>query len=556
MAPFPGAPMPHLLLLLVLTACTHDETGGPALDLAPGDTGDTSPVDSGPGDTALPPDPWALDLDRVLADIEVLASPAYEGRAAGTPGNALATALVESRFEELGLAPAGDDNTFRQTFTFPRWEVLTPAQATFDGEALAEGPDFAVFSDSGSATVESEVVFAGYGLVVPPFDPAAFPRCPLSPDGFDEYQGVDVTGRIVLVLRHVPSDDSDIQDRCPSTDGAAGDLATFTRKAWNAADNGALGLILVNDWRHEPEPGSGSMGGSPSDLAAIWMHRDRAVDALPDLESWARTLDETLTPASRATGVQARLDVSTAVQDVEVSNVLGAVTGASPTLGAEVVVLGAHLDHMGVDGAGNLYAGADDNASGTAVMMELARALVESGATPARTVLFAAWNAEEVGLLGSSYYVGVDPTFPLESTMAAWSVDMVGVGDGSGVWVFGGNTAPNLWLHALMANASAEAGLPYSVVAGDPLYASDHAPFAMAGIPAALAYTLGDHPTYHTPEDTFEGISRDALSSALLPLWAMLEPLVEGREDAYLAPPAAVRPPGPAPTLERAPWVR
>jgi Zn-dependent M28 family amino/carboxypeptidase len=168
--------------------------------------------------------------------------------------------------------------------------------------------------------------------------------------------------------------------------------------------------------------------------------------------------------------------------------------------------------------------------------MELARAAALSDLDPARTLLFAAWNAEEVGLIGSCYYV-YHPTLPVDRTIAMFSIDMVGAGSGQGVQLFGGNSVENNWLVDLLDARVEELGWGYRVVSREPLDASDHVCFFYEGVPAVLVETLGDHAFYHTPDDLPENTSPDNLAAAAYVMWAGLRPLAEGTETQYCTPP-------------------
>ncbi len=225
-------------------------------------------------------------------------------------------------------------------------------------------------------------------------------------------------------------------------------------------------------------------------------------------------------------------------------NVLGKLVGTDPQLKDEVIVIGAHIDHLGVDG-GQIYRGADDNASGAAVVLELARMFARCGIAPKRTLLFAEWNGEEMGLLGSKYYVA-HPTLPLEDTIAAYNFDMVGGGDGSGVLLFGGNDEANRWLTDLMINAAKAAGLPHVIQLVPQKLASDHAPFVQAGIPICWGFSRPDpHPGYHSPDDDISHVKLQSLQAVSELFWAALRPLAMGEEGAFMvsAPAHSVLPP-------------
>lgn len=486
-------------------------------------------------------DPFDFDRRRIFEDLSYLASDELGGRAPGTAGNDAAMDLVEDLFESLGLAPAGDEGTYRQSFGYDEWNIIGTPEVMIDSVSLEYSDQFLPFAYSGSGEVTAEMVFVGYGMTIPPFDREEYPDCPIDPDaGFDDYEAVDVTGRIALLLRHGPNDDETIYASCPSNEACLGDecLWTFGYKAANARLHGAAGMLLVQDYRHSPsiEEYGGTLDASyyAEDFPALFVDRDSVEIAVTDLRSWADAIDEGLAPSGMATGVEATILLMTSYGTIESSNILGAVLGTDSEIGDEVIVIGAHLDHLGTDDVtGEIYYGADDNASGTAVMMELARALASDHPEPARTVLFAGWNAEEVGLIGSCYYVE-HPTFPIGDTIVAFSVDMVGGGIGVGLDLFGGLLPQNEWIVDLMTASAAERGLDYRVVAQDALDASDHACFGAEGVPALLAESVGPHAHYHTPQDSPTQIDLDDLESSALLMWSVLEPLALGVEGNYL----------------------
>lgn len=478
--------------------------------------------------------PETIDPDRMFDDLTSLASDEYGGRAPATEGNDLAVDYVESIFADLGLVPVGEDGTYRQHFPYDRWDLTDPSTLALDGDGLVEGTEFRPLTRSGSGSATGAVVFAGYGLTVPPFDPAAYPDCPVDPGGYDDYAGLDPTGAVVLAMRRGPGNDEAIADECP-IDGAAlddGDHWDFGYKAANARELGATGLLLVQNYAHSAALIEGEIGGQyyDADFPVLTVDRDVMEGYLPSLPDWADAIDDTYQPASATTELQADLSVSAETVVHLVPNLLGAVEGS----GDEVVVIGAHIDHLGTDPiTGEIYHGADDNGSGTTVMVELARMLVGSGLQPERTVLFAAFNAEEDGLIGSCYYVG-DPSYAHEDTVAVISVDMVGAGDGQGLNLYGALYEDYTWLAQLMDLAAAEQGLPYDTWANMPVLASDHVCFITQGTTAVMAQTTGSHPVYHTPDDDIDHVSADNLEAAAELMWAALVPLTMATEGPYL----------------------
>jgi len=517
-------------------------------DVADDDVADDDVADDDTGDDDTAP-AEEIDPQRIYDDVALLASDEWGGRAPATEGNEAAVEYARALFEDLGLQPAGDGSTFLQTFGYESWEQLAPAEMNLDGEDLVDGTDLSVFYMSGNGSVTADVVFIGYGLTVPAFDAASHPACPIDPAGYDDYDGIDVTGKIVLLLRHGPGEDQAVSDDCPGNAASqGGDLWTFGYKAANAALHGAAAMVLVGDYNHGPEAVEGYIGSDyyQPDLPAVSPRRNVVESHLPDLESWYDEIEAAWQPASRDTGVSATVTVDAGVVEIETSNVLGAIPGTDPAIGDEIVIYGAHIDHLGTAANGDIYNGADDNASGSAVVMEMARMLAGSGYQPARTVLFQLYNAEEVGLIGSCHYVS-EPTHPLEDAVAMLSIDMVGAGDGTGLILYGSDYEPFAWLTDLATAASDDAGLSYDVWPGPTVMASDHACFAWLGIPAVLVSTLGPHAYYHTPEDTIDNILIDDLEAAARILWSTLEPLAMGEEDLYLedTPAAAMCPASP-----------
>ncbi len=217
---------------------------------------------------------------------------------------------------------------------------------------------------------------------------------------------------------------------------------------------------------------------------------------------------------------------------VLVPNVVGVIPGTDPALQGQVVVIGAHLDHLGVI-QGAVYPGADDDASGVAAVMELARAFAASATRPRRTLLFAAWNGEELGLLGSAYYANQQPLFPLDDTVAALSVDMVGQGNERGLEVCGTSWDPVPGVVPVMRGAAAAAGLDLAVDSPCATESSDHTWFSYQGVPAVLTITPEPHSGYHTPADTVDRIGTENLRAALELIFVTVQAYAQGQDAAW-----------------------
>lgn len=435
-------------------------------------------------------------VERLRADVYFLAADALEGRRAGTPGAAIAAAFVAERFRALGLRPVGDNGTYLQGLSFVA--AVTPGPDNRLTLALPQGERVAVpgeeftplpFSSSGSAA--GEVVFAGYGI-------------PAADEGWDDYAGLDVNGKIVLLLRHSPHGDDPASKLQP--------YMALRRKAAEARARGAAAVLVATG------PAE-SKDGAPVKISFDASFADAGLPVLgistPLAEAFfsgqgftlaelQRRMNERFEPASRPLGIQARLTADVVQQRASTDNVLALLPGSDPARAHEVVVVGAHYDHLGWGGEGSsslvpqeraIHNGADDNASGVAGLLELARLL--TARPPARSVLFAAFAAEEVGLLGSSFLVNNLPV-PREEVVAMLNMDMIGrPREGSKLTVSGVGTAAQ-W-PTLVDAANAVADLTITTDKGG-YGASDHSSFYAVGIPVLFLFT-GAHEDYHRPSD-------------------------------------------------------
>jgi hypothetical protein len=450
-----------------------------------------------------------VDRDRYVAHVRFLASDELQGRGNGTPGLERAAEYIAAAFEKAGLSPAGDNGSW-----FQRFEIVTGIEAGPgnalgvrgpSGEAaLALAKDYypiSVDHDRGGPPASSPLlplVFAGYGIS----DPA---------NRYDDYAGIDVSGKAVLVFTHEPQED----------DGASRfggrrftTHAAVLTKAMQARKHGARLLVLVDDPTH-PVPRSRfeAFGRDPQaeayGLPVVHVRRDVLQPLLTpsiDLEQVHDAIDADLVPRSRVLP-SVRVDLQEQYTRVRrpVRNVVGILRGASKP--DEAVVLGAHYDHLGLGGrtslaadrAGEIHNGADDNASGTAAILEIAHDLSDPADRPARSVVFAAFAAEEIGLLGSAHYVN-RPAVPLDRTIAMVNLDMIGR-PGGRVLISGFEKAPALEEDLRAAQKAAGTDLEvrrFSEGAG--VGASDDSSFVLRRVPA-LAFFSGFHADYHRPSD-------------------------------------------------------
>jgi hypothetical protein len=425
--------------------------------------------------------------DRIMADIAWLADPARQGRGIGTAGLDAAGEYLEKRFAALHLLPGADGGTFRQTFSVTTGvSVGTGTSLTLGGKAVAMDA-FAPLGFSAVGTARSALAFAGYGIVAKEL-------------GVDDYARVDAKGRIVLVRRFVPE-----QDKFSSSEAQRryGDLRY---KAWVAREHGATALSVVDlpsappgvkDWKMADEATMPGLVGDGEDDAGI-----------PVVIAKRAVMADAVASLARGASVQAALAVSLAKTTKPAFNVVARLPAGAPE-GERlpgVVVIGAHYDHLGFGGPNSLaperhepHVGADDNASGTGAMLEVARALASSPKVLRRDVLFLAFSGEEEGVLGSTEFTR-HPSGGLTSmadAVAMLNLDMVGRMRDNKLSVMGGDTAAE-WSD--MVARACDAARVDCTIGGDGYGPSDQTPFYAAGVPVLFFFT-GAHSDYHKPSD-------------------------------------------------------
>jgi hypothetical protein len=458
-----------------------------------------------------------------------LASDELAGRETGEPGCDEAAAAIAAEFGRLGLVPRGDAGGWFQAFTVPRGmkvlgtSALSVLPAGKSAVAFELGTDFVPMDVSSAGAVDGEVVFAGYGISAPDL-------------GYDDWAGIDAKGKVAVVLRHAPA-----YGDAKSPFGQKGALerhASFQAKAAAAAAAGAAALVVVNDPASFASPGKDLLrpagGGAAGKIPVVhvtWKAGRRLGSALGlPLAKRQQQIDGKVSPASEAVP-DARISLRADLQpDVrKAKNVLALlepgpgsaaeVTGAASAPGsaapapAETVLVGAHYDHVGRGHFGSLsgapgskiHNGADDNASGTAALLEIAGWLSARRAELRRPVLFLAFSAEELGLLGSKHYVGA-PVVPLAQSVAMVNLDMVGRGKDGKVYVGGSGTSP-AWPD-LVERCNAETRLKLKLWPGGKA-PSDHQSFYEKDLPVLFFFT-GLHGDYHRPSDDWNTLEYPA----------------------------------------------
>ncbi len=459
----------------------------------------------------------AVIEDSLYDHVGYLASDELKGR--NTPSAELDTAAkyIARYFRYCGLKPVESAGGYFQKVPLLKTKLADKSSQKFvlnkNGEALtfALKNDFVPYYLSANREVTAPIVFVGYGITAPEYD-------------YDDYENVDVAGKIVLAFTGEPQekDSTSIFKGIEPTDHSKP-----IHKVLNALDHGAVGFIFVKNPRHRfrkpANPWPSLLRRPPKDavpltlgekeenkLVAVQIGLNLANEIFrtsgKTMKELYDAIDADLKPRSfEIENVTATIAVKLDAKKFWTQNVVGFLEGSDPELKDEIIVIGAHYDHLGAKSDSVIYHGADDNASGTVGVMTLAKAFSQCGKRPRRSILFITFAGEEKGLFGSRYYVGTDPLFPLEKTIAMINLDMISRNDTSEVKIYGADHSPELKEAFLQVNKKIE--LPYNFVSSKKVPGgSDHMSFGRKKIPFLFFFT-GLHKDYHKPSDTVEKIS-------------------------------------------------
>ena len=484
-----------------------------------------------------------ISSDEYLGIIKFLASPEMRGRATGSPELEKAAAYLRDQFHGMNLKPLSGDSYYQD------FDVTTSARlgkknelgysTGTASESLKFGRDFIPLNLSSAGDVSGNVVFAGFGITAPEYN-------------YDDYSGLDVKGKVVIVLRHEPQE---FDEKSVFEGKVYTAHSQIFAKASNAKIHGAKSVLFVNDVGAHSGDGDelekfGATAGPDNagiefvQVKANIVNKWLALDG-KNLESVESDIDKTLHPESFALpeklNININVDIGREIKTVH--NVVAYLPGET----SEYVVIGAHYDHLGLGEqfsmapslAGTVHPGADDNASGTAGVIELARWFSHQPKHQ-RGLLFLTFAGEELGLLGSSYYVN-HPLLPLKDDVAMINMDMIGRIRDRKVYIGGVGTgttfAPILQQlgpkHDFDADLSEKAGYG----------SSDHTSFTTKQIPT-LFFFSGLHADYHKPSDTWDKINApDAVR--LLDLVAdVTDHLIDGSPRPQFVRVAETQPPG------------
>ena len=448
----------------------------------------------------------SITPEEMKAHVYYLASDAMRGRNTPSPELDTCASFIARQFASYGLKPPGPEKSYFQPFHVLRARLAEPnsleLKTPMEDKVYQIKNDFVPLHLTANRKVSAPVVFAGYGITAPEYD-------------YDDYRHIDAERKIVLVFTEEPQRD----DSTSMFDGLKRTEHSNIRvKIENAVDHGAVGLLLISDphrrFRRPPNPWPSLMRRAPKNavpltidekpekkIVCVRLGRIPAQDLMTgsghSLEELFDKINGSLEPQSfDIEGKTVTMETRLEAERFPTKNVVGYWEGSDPELKDELVIIGAHYDHVGVRND-SVYNGADDNASGTAGVMEIAQAFTQSKTRPKRSVLFMTFTGEEKGLFGSRYYTQ-NPLFPVENTVAMLNMDMISRNDTNEVAIIGTPTSPDL--KEIGETANERVGLILAYDQERYFLQSDHYPFYRKDIPV-LCYNSKDTPDLHRPTD-------------------------------------------------------
>jgi len=442
--------------------------------------------------------------DSIKKHIYYLASDELAGRKPGTPGIELAAKYISQQFANIGLKSFGD--SYRQPFKVLAGATLEKNNSLIlNKKSLKIGSDFVPSDISGNGKASGNIVFVGYGMD--------------KNMGKASYDGVDVKGKWVLVIRGSID---------PADKSARAILTGDYSKAMTAADKGAVGVLFVNpEWNKDEKIAlkqtyTRSMGNV--NIPVLTVSAAQALKIMDKPAEFLATFPKENEPASFETKANASGETAFQTLYLTTNNIVGYLEGSDPKLKNEYIVIGGHYDHLGMGGPSSMrpdtiaiHHGADDNASGTAGVIELARRLKAANGTFGRSIIFITFSGEEMGLLGSQYYAA-NPTVPIKSIKAMINLDMIGRLKDELTIEGTGSAAESDSILTILGKGRSFKVTPSAGAAGG----SDHTSFYNKGIPVFF-YFSGMHYDYHTPMDVASKINYVGESNILDMAYDMAE---------------------------------
>jgi len=477
---------------------------------------------------------------ELLKHVRYLASDQLEGRKAGSKGAELAAQYVANEFKRYSLKPLGDQGTYFQSFEFVaaiELGVLNTLSYTFRGRSTSTvvNRDFRPLGFSSSESFTGDLVFAGYGISAPG-------------NNYNDYDGIDPQGKAVLVLRNAPPSDSTRNFT---------QFSSLRYKAAKARELGVKALVIV----------TGPADSDTDELLKLSYDQSTGNAGIPAVHVTRKVADELLRPTGKTISdlekriISTGTPQSTPVAGVTLSmtvelkeirqstkNIIGYLEGNDPLLKDQLVILGAHHDHLGFGGEGSgslkpdtvaVHNGADDNASGTAGLLELAQAFAVSQGSLKRSMLFISFAGEEMGLLGSAHYVK-NPTVPLERAIVMINMDMIGRLNHRALLIGGIGTSAGF--EDLVNKHNADSAFVLKLTK-DGFGPSDHSSFYGKQIPVFHFWT-DLHPDYHRPSDDYDRINYEGMEQVARYIWKIASDLGEAPDKPQYVAVAAPRPMG------------
>ena len=432
-------------------------------------------------------------------DVRTLAADDMEGRGLGTKGIDKATSYLEARMKAIGLEPVFG-TSYRQPFPVK----IGVSAGTNNKLGDVAAADWTPLGFSSAGAFDGQVAFVGYGISAPPLN-------------YDDYAGIDLKGKVALMLRYEPQEKD---EKSPFDGRKPSRWSAMRYKVLQARERGAVAVIfatgpLQDDGQNKIPALTNDGPESPAGIPVVQVRTSIAEKWVGDLAKWQKDVDSDLKPRSRVLDAHLSGNVDVKAEYVDTANLAGMIHGNGAAAN-DIVVVGAHYDHLGYGGEGSMkpnvhavHHGADDNASGTAAVLAIAEQ-IKKKPIEGRTVVFMLFSGEERGLAGSGYFVSHAP-FPMERVKAMVNLDMVGALRDNKVTVFGTDSAPE-W-RWIVDNAITTTKLALTET-GDGYGPSDQTSFYAVHIPVIHLFT-GAHDRYHTPEDVadavnFPGIARVA----------------------------------------------
>jgi thiol-disulfide isomerase/thioredoxin len=436
--------------------------------------------------------------------VEKLISKEFRGRGLGDIGERNSAEWIADQFKTFGLKPAGDEESYYQWFETPVWIMSALDFRLFDDNdapltQFVYKKDYNLLMYSGSGKVKSKPVFVGFGITIKDWE-------------YDDYAGVDVKGKVVVMFRHAPTYMRERFKESPQYEG----VMSFNNKILLAKKNGASGIVFIENPSLPPnyrnnltmKASNASPLGLPGVFAAVetgdFLLKPKNITCLELFKS----INEAQAPKSfEIGGPQVSIEVNGVYEPkYKARNVVGYIPASDPFGANETLVIGAHYDHLGTDIDGVMYPGACDNASGTAVMMEIARAFTTASVKPKSNICFVAFTGEESGLVGSGQFAALPP-FPLDG-MTMLNLDMV-CADTNSMAVIMDTGYSDLYERIKFASNK----LGVNIVQGNIASNNDAFPFHARGVPSVFFFTRG-YMKWHTADDTIEYVHKEGLQMA------------------------------------------